>query len=662
MQKLLIILSLVVVYSCSTAQHYSYNTEDKKAIKLYKKAVDEYNTIDPNSGARNWNEAEKYALQSIERDSNFFHPYDLLFKVYVETYALEKALNAKKKAIQINTKPISSDFYYVADLAMKTGRYDDVITYGNQYLKFKNTNDAFVTNVHRYLENAQFAEEAIKNAYDYELINLGKGVNTDRDEYFPSLTADDRYLLFTRNTIDKDPYGRESIQEDIFVSEQKDGIWGEAWKISDNLNTPFNEGAPTFSADGKYIIFVACEMGPRGYGAGRKGYGSCDLFFSEKVGNTWSKPFNLGAPVNSMHWETQPSFSSDGKTLYFVRGIVEPGSRREIRNQDIYKTEITADGTWSTPEKLGTNVNTPYREESVFIHPDGQTLYFSSDGHPGMGGLDIFMSRKQADGSWGKAINLGYPINTFEDENSLLVNSKGELAFFSSSRAGGEGNLDVYSFVMPEEFRPFQTVVLKGKIYDANTKEPLNARFELIDIETGEVFKEAYPNRGNGEFLVPMPVNKNFALVATHNGYQLFSKNYSLALDNGIKKEFEIEVPMQPITVGTSFVLENVFFDVDKAELKPESRAELDRLHTILEQNPEVNIEIGGHTDSDGDDAHNQELSERRAEAVVNYLVNKGISKDRLSYMGYGETQPMVSNTSAENKAKNRRTEVKVVE
>jgi outer membrane protein OmpA-like peptidoglycan-associated protein len=270
------------------------------------------------------------------------------------------------------------------------------------------------------------------------------------------------------------------------------------------------------------------------------------------------------------------------------------------------------------------------------------------------------MSRKQPDGLWAKPINLGYPINTHNDENSLLVNSKGELAYFASNREGGEGNLDLYSFELPQEFRPFQTLALKGKIYDAETKEPLQAHFELIDISTGEVFKEAFPNRGNGEFLVPMPVNKDFALVATHKGYQLFSKNYSLTENK--EKELFIEVPMQPIgKAGTTFVLENVFFDTDSYALKQESKAELDRLFNILQENPTIKIEVGGHTDSDGDDAHNQKLSENRAKSVVDYLLNKGISKERLSHKGYGETKPVAPNDTPQNKAKNRRTEVKVV-
>jgi outer membrane protein OmpA-like peptidoglycan-associated protein len=660
MQKLLTILLVTFAYACSTAQPtYNYGTKDKKAIKSYETAQGHYNSIDPNTGRRNWKDAEKHANEAIARDSNFLMPYTLLTKIYNDTYQYDKALAASKKMLQISPDYSQAQYFYTADFAMNCGAYEDVLKYSKRYISFQGTNDVLFSEAKRYVANAEFALEALKNPYPYKLVNLGKGVNTDRDEYFPSLTADDELLLFTRNIKDQRAMAGQGIQEDIFVSRITQDGWSKAVGISPNINTEFNEGAPTFSADGKYIIFVGCEAGPYGYGGGRTGMGSCDLFFSEKVGNTWSRPFNLGYPINTANWETQPSFSSDGKTLYFIRGEIVRGERRSPKNQDIYEAHIQDDGTWSTPKKL--NISTPYREESVFIHPDGQTLYFSSEGYPGMGGLDIFMSRKQPDGSWGKPINLGYPINTHNDENSLLVNSKGELAYFASDRPGGEGNLDLYSFELPQEFRPFQTLALKGKIYDAETKEPLEAHFELIDIATGELFKEAYANRGNGEFLVAMPINKNFALVATHKGYQLFSKNYSLSEGQIGNKEFLIEVPMQPIgKAGTTFVLENVFFDTDSYALKQESKAELDRLSKILKDNPSIKIEIGGHTDSDGDDARNQKLSENRAKAVVDFLLAKGIAKERLSFKGYGETKPIAPNDTPQNKAKNRRTEVKV--
>jgi len=440
-------------------------------------------------------------------------------------------------------------------------------------------------------------------------------------------------------------------------------INGEHWSLgsplSDNINSVYNEGAPTFSADGKYVIFVGCEIGSKGdydYGSGREGKGSCDLFVSEKEGDNWSKPFNMGAPINTGNWESQPSFSSDGKTLYFIRGV----HQNRQRQQDIYVTEIQDNGSWSVPEKLSNIINTPGKEESVQIHPDGQTLYFSSDGHPGMGGLDIYMSRIDENGEWGKPVNLGYPINTFKNENSTLVSSSGEFAYFSSDRDGGFGSLDLYTYEMPINMRPIKTTFMKGNVFDVETNKPLAADFQLIDLKTGKLFKRAVANKGNGEFIVAIPTNKEFALIAEHDGYFFFSKNYSLDKLEKNDEGFLLDVPMKPIKAGISFVLENIFFDTDKFDLKKESVAELMKLKAILDNNSTVKIELGGHTDSDGDEKHNQSLSENRAKSVVNWLIENGIEKDRLTYVGYGEKSPIVANDTPENKAKNRRTEVTI--
>jgi hypothetical protein len=281
----------------------------------------------------------------------------------------------------------------------------------------------FMIKINRMIQNSLFALNAIKNPVNFKPINLGPSINSELPEYFPSITADDSTFLFTRRVNDISvSMGR---QEDIFVSKRdENNDWSNSTLISDVINSDFNEGAPTFSSDGQYIIFVGCETGAKGdyeYGNGRKGYGSCDLFYSQNNGQKWSNPVNLGPPINSKHWETQPSFSSDGKTLYFVRGMTYNRERRNPNNQDIYFSTILDDGTWSKPKKISSKINTPYREESVQIHPDGKTLYFASNGHPGMGGLDIYMSRMQEDESWSNPVNLGYPLNSFMDENSILI-------------------------------------------------------------------------------------------------------------------------------------------------------------------------------------------------------------------------------------------------
>jgi outer membrane protein OmpA-like peptidoglycan-associated protein len=378
-------------------------------------------------------------------------------------------------------------------------------------------------------------------------------------------------------------------------------------------------------------------------------------------------PVNLPGSVNSFLWESQPSLSSDGKTMYFVRRVSKRG---EPQNSDIFVTKLRADGTWGKAQRLPDYINTPKKEESVLIHPDGKTLYFASHGHVGMGGSDLFMCRLQNDGTWGEPVNLGYPINTPYDENSLMVSPEGEIAFFASNREGGFGDLDIYYFVMPEHLRPTRTLYFEGMVYDITTKRPIPGKFQLIDLKTGKEVVYSEADKLTGEFMVSLPVDREYALNVSYPGYSFFSKNFNMTEPEGLDA-VHMDVPMVPLNIGTPVSLENVFFDLSEATLRPESYVELDKLVTFLEKNATISIELGGHTDTRGDAKENQILSENRAKSVYMYLVEKGINADRLSYKGYGETQPIISDeeiaklpTEQEREAahqSNRRTEYKTI-
>jgi outer membrane protein OmpA-like peptidoglycan-associated protein len=496
----------------------------------------------------------------------------------------------------------------------------------------------------------------MKKPVPYALVNVGEGINSELNEYFPAVTADGNQFLFTRGLIVANMPGYEN--EDFFMSNKTNNVW-QASKPINEINSVGNEGAPTLSADGNIMFFASCANEMADYGTPeRKGYGSCDIFYSQKINGIWSKPRNCGPSVNTTHWETQPSFSSDGKSLYFIRGI---RGRSGLKDQDIYVSTIE-DGKFSLAVKISSNVNTPMKEESIFIHPDNQTLYFSSEGHPGMGGLDMFMSKRQPNGDWGPAVNLGYPINSFADENSMLINPDGKLAFFASDRAGGFGGLDIYQFEMPESIRPEKITYAKGKIFNAKTKEPLEANFELFDLATGQNVTRSFSG-SNGEFFVTLTANKNYLVNVNKPGFLFYSDNFSLkGKETDFNKPFKLEIPLQPIDTGNVVELKNVFFDVNKSELKPESKAELDKLIAFLIGNPSMKIELGGHTDSDGDKKANLTLSTNRAKSVYDYLIVNGkINEARLKFKGYAETRPKVPNTTAENKQKNRRTEFKVL-
>jgi outer membrane protein OmpA-like peptidoglycan-associated protein/Tol biopolymer transport system component len=496
----------------------------------------------------------------------------------------------------------------------------------------------------------------MKTPTPFNPVNIGPEVNSDHHEYFPAITADEQTFLFTRNFRPDKNNPESHWQEDFYVSVKKENKWTTSQSIGKIINTPGNEGAPSLSADGQILFFVVCA-GDEGYGLDRKGYGSCYIFYTQKTGEKWSKAYNAGAPINTKSWETQPSFSSDGRTLYFIRGSVDSEG---IKNDDIYVTYLQDNGDWSTPTPLPPYINSSGKEESVYIHPDNQTLYFASNGWVGMGGTDLYMCKRQANGQWGKPINLGYPINTWNDENSLLVNASGNVAYFASDRSGGMGGLDIYYFELDAKLRPEKVTYMKGKVYDKVTKEPLSAKFELIDLATGKTVILSTSNPGNGEFLVCLPANKNYALNVSRPDYLFYSQNFSL-IEMPDNKPYLMDIPLGKPTNDEIVRLDNVFFETNKYDLKPESKVELNKLVDFLKKNATLKIELRGHTDNVGDDKSNLILSDNRAKAVMEYLIANGIDKTRLAAKGYGETVPVADNGTTEGRQKNRRTEFKII-
>lgn len=636
-----VFLLLILVCSMSFAQPGKYTTTNSKAIKYFESALKNYQDRDNKS-------AEEDLRKALEKDPDFVEAYHLMANIYVEAKQLEKAAEQYEKSFLIKADFFPNSYYTVANIYFNIGKYTEAKNKYEKFLTYPSGPDEYRYMAKKNILNCEYAELAIKNPVPFSPVSMGDNINTFNHEYFPSITADGKYFLFTRNL--KDDQAVAGYQEDFYVSKQTNELkWDESHPMGPPINTPDNEGAPSISADGQIIVYAGCNR--------QDGKGSCDIYYSRKVGNKWSKPVNIGPPINTRNWETQPSFSSDGKTLYFVRGQV---TREGVKNQDIYYSVLSKEGYWGEPVSIGSKINTPDREESVFIHPDNQTLYFSSNGHIGMGGLDIYMSKKQPNGEWGKPINLGYPINTYNDENSLLVSPNGEIAYFASNREGGKGGLDLYQFDLYKDVRPEKITYVNGKVFDVRTKKPLGATFELIDLETAQIVIESESNIGNGEFLVCLTANKNYALNVSKNGYLFYSENFSLKEIADLSKPFQMDIPLQPIDTGTSVVLKNIFFETNKFDLKEESKSELQRLVDFLTTNKTLKVEIGGHTDNVGDKKQNIVLSQNRAKAVYDYLVAKGIVADRLTYKGYGDTLPKVPNDTPENKAKNRRTEFKI--
>ncbi len=644
MRNVFILFFFVLTQTVFSQYEKNYSTNSKKAIKFFEAAYRSYNSM-------KYQEALNYLDMAKKADKKFIEPYLLEANIFEENGYYQKEIDAYKFALAIDSNFSPNTYYFLGETEYRMGFYAESVQHLKRVADFDDIKPRLEKMTEMVLERAKFAAQAIKTPVPFNPINIGDGVNTKLDEYWPSLTADEQTLFITRLIpIDRrQPTSELNGQEDFYYSKkQDDGSWGIANPLGYPINTSNNEGAPTVSADGQSYYFTACNR--------KDGYGKCDIYFSKRIGEKWTKPVNIGEPINSRYWESQPSISADGQRLFFVSG--RPDGKGEL---DIWVSYLQTDGKWGNPVNLGDSVNTPFKEMSPFIHPDGKTLYFSSDGWVGMGGDDLFVTHQKGnDTIWTTPQNLGYPINTNGDEIGLIVNTRGNLAMFSSRRDAAKGR-DIYAFDLPENLRPDLVTYVSGKVYDAKTKQPLGTQIELFDLATSKRVALLNSNEGDGSFLVCLPSKKDYALNIQKTGYLFHSENFSLKNPKGVLKNYQLDVPLEPIAVGNKVVLKNIFFETDSYELKPESRTELDKLIAFMRQNPKVKIEISGHTDTQGTAAHNKILSENRAKAVYNYLVQNSIDKTRMSYKGYGYDKPIATNDTEAGRALNRRTEFKVV-
>ncbi|HSY75225.1 MAG TPA: OmpA family protein [Bacteroidia bacterium] len=643
MKKLLpVILFFLTISFSAISQDEPLTTKSKKAAKNFNEAKIAYQTS-------HFDEAVKLLLIAIKEDTSFIEAHALLGFTYESMAKNENALTEFKKVVALNPNFFPSILYTIGSLDVEQMHYTDGLGYLQAFAAHGTKDQTMKDNTPRLIADCKFGAEALNHPVPFEPKNMGPAINTRLNEYFPSITADGNTFLFTRELTDSLNPGY--LNEDFYMSNKINGQWDNTFNLGRPLNTPLNEGAPTLSATGRFLIFCGCDR--------PDSHGSCDLYYSVKYGNQWSQAKNLGSPVNSKYWESQPCLSTDGRTLYFVRGIVGGDG---IHSEDIYVTELSDSGYWSVPVKLGDSINTTGREECPYIAADNQTLYFCSDGWPGMGGTDIFMSRRKPDGSWGTPKNLGYPINTSSNQTGIIVDPNGQLAYFSDDRPGGYGGLDIYQFNLYDSIKPAAVTYMKGKVFDANTKQPLSADFSLIDLSNGSTIMQSNSLKYDGSFLVCIPLHKNYALNVAKKGYLFYSENFELKDSNSSRiHPYTINIPLQPIDTGAHIVLKNIFFPTNKFDLKPESQIELDKLVAFLQLNPMVKIEISGHTDNVGTPQSNKTLSQNRAKSVYDYLVAHSIAADRLTYKGYGQTRSIATNDTEEGRALNRRTEMKIV-
>lgn len=621
---------LICIGTFSAFAQNTLSSKNAKALSAYQRSNIAINQ-------RLYNTAIRDLEEAIRIDANFVEAHFRLADVLKITKEFRKSLNEYQTVKRLNPNISKHLDYELGEVYFMLHVYDTALMYFETYSKVLDLSENRQKELNKYLKNTRFSVDAVKKPVPYKPENLGININTPNQEYLPTITADDSTLIFTRR----------SNQEDFYISKRTADGWDKAVTLSNAINTTGNEGAQCISPDGQYLYFAGCSR--------PDGLGKCDIYYSKLVGNEWSKPVNIGEPINTMYWESQPSISPDGKTLYFVSD-----RKGGYGSYDIYRSNYLGNGKWSRPVNLGPSINTEGVEFSPFIHNDNQTLYFSSNGWPGFGENDIFYSRKNANGTWGPAQNLGYPINTSQEESSLFISNDGKKAFFASSTLKGQGGLDLFTFELHEAARPLPVTYVKGLVFDKLSKNKLGSTIEIIDISNGDTVAQTNSNEASGQFLASLPSGKTYAFNVYSDGYLFYSDQFELKNKRTVEP-FKLMVPLEPIKVGAKIALRNIFYESGSFKLKNESMYEITKLVQFLKENADVRIEISGHTDNTGVDQANLTLSTNRAKSVYDWLVKQGISADRLVYKGYGKSQPLEPNTTEAGKAKNRRTEIKII-
>ncbi|MEN8732628.1 MAG: OmpA family protein [Bacteroidia bacterium] len=631
-QKLgLLLVLFIMASSCGTTQQANgQNVVSKKVQGLFNEGLKKQSYGD-------YDEAIKYFKQAIKKEPGYTDAHDALANTYQRKNELDNAISVYKKLLTIKSDHYFA-LYELGSIYFDRESLDSSAYYFGQFLSVNKTNDRYAKTAEVKIQNISFAKEAMKNPVDITPTNMGPSINTREQEYSPAFSIDEQTLYITRR---EGQLTNNRPNEDLYYAENIGDNWTEIKNLGPPINTVENEGAFSVSADGHYIFFTSCSR--------PGGKGQCDIWLTIDKDGKWGQPLNLQSPINTKNWESQPSISSNGRILYFASD--RPGGFGGI---DIWKSTFTDSG-WSKPVNLGPEINTSKDEQFPFIHSDNVTLYFSSEGHPGMGKSDLFVTHLRPDGKWQKPQNLGYPINTTGYDWNIVVSRDGKTAYYSSDKMpDGKGGLDIYTFELPTELRATQVSYVRGLVRDAVTKKPLQTTVVLTPLD-GNATTQSYTNRSTGVFVVPLIAKKQYALTIDKKGYLFHSENFDMP-EVPSDKPFEIIVDLQKVQVGKSVVLNNIFFDTDKFALKDESNKELQKLYTFLADNKDLRIEISGHTDNVGDAKYNLELSKNRAKSVYQYLVDQGIASDRLSYNGYGDTQPIADNSNKEGRAANRRT------
>lgn len=595
---------------------------------------------------------------------------------YLELGYEKKAITYLERAGQL--KPdVHQDYLYMLARAYQIAhRFDDAKAKFNAFIKSsQNTED--IAAAEERIRQCEVGKELVDSPVRAKIDNIGGIINGKYSEYAPVIAADESVMMFT-STREGSTGGllapNGEFYEDIYESRHVNGQWLAPRNMGEPINTQYHDACIALAPNGDELFIYKDK--------------DQDIFVSKKRGDGWSKPKNMGSNINTKYSELSISVTADEKTVYFSSN--RPGGYGGF---DIYMSKMDKDGDWGPAVNLGPLINTGRDEDAPFISPDGQVLYFSSRGHETMGGYDIFISFLE-NNKWTDPVNIGYPINTAQDDIYFVLSADGKHGYYASGKEGGRGGKDIYIITMPkavdeeavltknvEEAKAEENMkvekqktenlaagktksavtILQGKVFDEITLKPVKAMFTLVDNATGEVLSEQSSDSLTGSYLVTLPSGKNYGIAVSKDDYLFHSENFDLPPSDDYQ-EINKDIGLKKIAVGSRIILKNIFFDTDKATLRPESNTELDRLYDLMVEVPTLKIEISGHTDNVGSATHNQKLSENRASAVTDYLLKKGIGGGRMTFQGYGFTRPIAPNDTPENRQLNRRTEFEIKE
>lgn len=627
-----VLLALLVSFQGYSQQ---LSTTNKKAIKLY----DESRNL---VRMRQFDQAIENLHAAVRKDPSFAEAYLRLAGIYKNLNDQESANQNYLMVAKLypDSRRYSSVYLYLGAYYFSIGEYADAKGNLELYLKYKTSADKNLRTATTMLRNCEFALTNMSNGFEFNPRPLNNIVNQHDMQYFPVLTVDQKTLIFVVRGHD----------EEIVVSNFENGDWGLPRILSDNISSEFNEGTCSISADGRMLVFTSCM--------GRPGFGSCDLFISTKQGETWSEPVNMGRAINSSAWDSQPSLSADGRTLYFVSN-----RKGGLGLRDIWVSRKNNDDEWGKAVNLGPSINTREDDISPFIHPNGQRLYFAANGRLGFGGFDIYFAGKTSSGAWQDITNFGFPINTHDDEVAMFISADGKKGYYSHEEVmDSKRTSKLYEIDIPPSLQvSHKSSFITGTVSDKESNDPLEGNVKLFDLESNEVVGWVKSDSVNGQYYMVLTEGAEYALYVDAPGYLFNSFYFDYLTDTNQVQAISADIKLSKIKPGAYTVLNNVFFDFDKYDLTPKSKTELLKVVDFLKSNKGLKIQIAGNTDNIGNESYNLKLSTQRARSVYDYLIQAGIKQASISYKGFGSDFPVSDNATEAGRSKNRRIEFSVL-